>query len=391
MHQLTRALELPAKPKYSYFLWGPRQVGKSSLLKKYYQDSLFINLLKSDEYIKYLNKPWLLREEIEGQLTIKTLSPKLPIVIDEVQRVPLLLDEVHYLIEEHNLKFVLCGSSARKVKQGHANLLGGRALKYELYGLTAKELGSEFNLNKILNRGYLPRHYLDDNYLELINAYIANYLEEEISAKAMVRNIPIFSEFLRVAAMMDTEIINYSNIARDCGVSMPTIKQYVQILEDTLIASLLPSYTKRPKRRVIQAAKLYSFDVGLVNHLAQRGVLQTKTDLFGKAFENWIYHELCSFNAYHKQNWKLSYWRLTTGVEVDFVINQMQVVIETKAKEQITDKDLKGLREIIKDHPDINKRYLVSMSKDVRKTQDGIIIIPYSEFIKLLWSGNLLD
>lgn len=391
MKDLTRALELPSKPQYSYFLWGPRQVGKSSLLKKYYKNSLFINLLKSDEYIKYLNKPWLLREELEGQLAIKTLNPKLPIVIDEIQRVPLLLDEVHYLIEEHKLQFVLCGSSARKVKQGHANLLGGRALKYELHGLNSHELASKFNLNKILNRGYIPRHYLDDNYAELINAYIANYLEEEISAEAIVRNVPVFSEFLRVAAMMDTEIINYSNIARDCGVSMPTIKQYVQILEDTLIASLLPSYTKRPKRRIIQAAKLYNFDVGLVNHLAERGTLQAKSDLFGKAFENWVYHELRSFNAYHKQNWKLSYWRLTTGVEVDFVINQMQVAIEVKAKEQINDKDLKSLREIIQDHPGISKRYLVSMSKEVRKTPDGIIILPYTEFIKLLWKGKLLN
>lgn len=384
---VKRALKLPVKPQGSYFLWGPRQIGKSFLLNQTYKESTYINLLKTDEYIKYLNKPWLLREEIEGLLAIKKINKKQPIIIDEIQRVPLLLDEVHYMIEEHGLVFVLCGSSARKVKRGHANLLGGRALRYELHGLTATELGAKFDLNKILNCGYIPKHYLSSNPNELIESYVANYLEEEISAEAIVRSVPVFTEFLRIAALMDTEIMNYSNIARDCGVSMPTIKQYVQILEDTLLANLLPSYIKRPKRRIIQAPKLYNFDIGLVNYLADRGPLRPKSDLYGKAFENWVYHELRAYNSYQKQNWRLSYWRLTTGVEVDFIINDMQVAIECKAKDKITSDDLKGLREIIQDHPTVKKRLLVSLVKEPRLTEDGILILPYMDFIEMLWAG----
>lgn len=386
---IERALKLPVKSKGSYFLWGPRQIGKSFLLNQIYKESTYINLLKTDVYIKYLNKPWLLREEIEGLLATKKINKKQPIIIDEIQRVPLLLDEVHYMIEEHQLIFILCGSSARKVKRGHANLLGGRALKYELHGLTATELGNKFDIDKVLNCGYIPNHYLSTNPSELIESYVANYLEEEISAEAIVRSVPVFTEFLRIAALMDTEIMNYSNIARDCGVSMPTIKQYVQILEDTLLASLLPSYTKRPKRRIIQAPKLYNFDIGLVNYLADRGPLRPKSDLYGKAFENWVYHELRTYNSYQKQNWRLSYWRLTTGVEVDFIINDMQVAIESKAKDKITSDDLKGLREIIQDHPQIKKRLIVSLVKEPRLTEDGILILPYMDFIEMLWSGDL--
>ena len=225
----------------------------------------------------------------------------------------------------------LCGSSARKVKRGQANLLGGRAVRYELYGLIAREIGRDFNLDRMLNHGYLPRIYESDRPQRLLNAYVADYLREEVAAEDLTRNLPIFSEFLNVAVLSDAELVNFSTIALDCGVSSHTIKGYFQILEDTLLGRWLPAYTKRPKRRVITAPKFYFADVGMVNHLAKRGGLQAGSELYGKAFENWVFHELSAHNAYSETFATLSYWRLASGIEVDFIVNDMQLAIEAKA------------------------------------------------------------
>ena len=386
---IERALKLPKKPDQSFFLWGPRKTGKSTLLKSTYQEAKFIDLLETDTYIKYLNEPWQLRKEIEYELEKGTLNKKLPIVIDEVQRVPFLLDEVHLMIEKHRLFFVLCGSSARKVKRGRANLLGGRALRYELCGLSAIELQEDFCLEQILNRGYIPKHYLNNNYKKQIKSYIADYLKEEIAAEALVRSIPLFSNFLSAVSLSDGEIINLSNIASDCGIAVNTVKAHFEILEDTLLGSFLPAFRKRPKRRIIQSPKFYFFDVGLVNHLAKRGDLQAGSELFGKAFENWVFHELKTYNSYNDPNWDITYWRLSTGVEVDFVINDMEIAIEVKAKEKITNNDLKGLRELKREHSKIKKRLVVSLVKNNSLTEDKIEIINFSTFIKRLWSHSL--
>ncbi len=386
---IERALKLPKKPDQSFFLWGPRKTGKSTLLKSTYQEAKFIDLLETDTYIKYLNEPWQLRKEIEYELEKGTLNKKLPIVIDEVQRVPFLLDEVHLMIEKHRLFFVLCGSSARKVKRGRANLLGGRALRYELCGLSAIELKEDFSLEQILNRGYIPKHYLNNNYKKQIKSYIADYLKEEIAAEALVRSIPLFSNFLSAVSLSDGEIINLSNIASDCGIAVNTVKAHFEILEDTLLGSFLPAFRKRPKRRIIQSPKFYFFDVGLVNHLAKRGDLQAGSELFGKAFENWVFHELKTYNSYNDPNWDITYWRLSTGVEVDFVINDMEIAIEVKAKEKITNNDLKGLRELKREHSKIKKRLVVSLVKNNSLTEDKIEIINFSTFIKRLWSHSL--
>lgn len=389
MNEIKRLLKLPNDPKESFFLWGPRQTGKSFLLKELYPDSFYVDLLKTSEYLKYLEQPWLLREELQSIIKSKKSKLNKPVVIDEVQRVPLLLDEVHWLIENEKLVFVLCGSSARKVKHSRANLLGGRALRYELHGLSAQELKGKFNLLKLLNTGYIPRHYLSESSNVRLEAYVQNYLKEEIANEALVRNIPAFSNFLSIASLSDTELVNYVNIARECGVSANTVKEYFQILEDTLLGKFLPSYTKRPKRRVIQAPKFYFFDVGIVNFLAKRKSLEPGAELFGKAFENWVFHELSTYNSYKKKFWDLSYWRLASGIEIDFVINDMEYVVEAKASSKIHDGHFKGIREVIIDHPRIKKRVIVSLIETNRLTADGIHIIGAKSFINKLWSNEL--
>lgn len=233
-------------------------------------------MLRSDVFKRYLDRPHLFREEIE-------LSGTTLVIINEVQKIPLLLDEVHWLHENRGVRFALCGSSARKVRRGQVNLLGGRALRYELSGLSAIELGDAFNLERVINRGTLPSVYGSKRSQHLLRSYVADYLQQEILAEGLTRNLPAFSEFLRVAAHADTEMINFSTIARDCGVSRPTVKGYYEILEDTLLGRL-PGYRENPKRRVIIAPKFYFFDVGVVNALAERGAITVRSPLLGKAF-----------------------------------------------------------------------------------------------------------
>lgn len=383
-----RLLKLPKEPKESFFLWGPRQAGKSTLLKATYPQARYLDFLKNEECIKYLERPQQLREEL---LSLNKKEITNPVIIDEVQKVPAILDEVHWLIENLRVNFALCGSSARKLKRGKANLLGGRAIRYEMYGFSAYELQKDFNLTTMLNKGYLPRHYLSSNINELLDSYVKDYLKEEIAEEGLSRNLPAFSNFLYSAALSDTEIVNFSNIARDCGVSSPTVKEYFQILVDTLIAKFLPAYIRRPKRRVIQAPKFYFFDVGIVNYLTKRNNIEPKSELFGKAFENWVFHELNVYNSYNKKYFDFSYWKLVSGTEVDFIVNDMEYAIEAKASEKITDNHLKGLRELIKDHKSIKKRIIVCLEKEKRLTSDKIYIYPYQKFINELWSGDLVD
>ena len=288
------------------------------------------------------------------------------------------------------MSFALCGSSARKVKRGAANLLGGRAIRYELYGLSASELGAEFDLQRMLNHGYLPRIYQGSRPERMLDAYIADYLKEEVAAEGLVRNLPTFSDFLDVAALSDGQSVNFSSIARDCGVSNQSIRNYFQILEDTLLAKWLPAYRKRPKRRVFSAPRFYFADVGVVNRLARRGELQPGTGDYGKAMENWVFHELSAFLRYQEHEAKLSYWRLASGIEVDFIIGDMQVAIEVKSSDRIHSDHLKGLRNIIIDHPGIARRIVVCREPRPRKTNDGIEIMPAEEFAERLWEGVII-
>jgi predicted AAA+ superfamily ATPase len=231
--------------------------------------------------------------------------------------------------------------------------------------------------------------YRSDRPARLLNAYVADYLKEEVAAEGLVRNLPVYSEFLNVAALSDAELVNFSTIARECGVSSHTIKGYFQILEDTLLGRWLPAYTRRPKRRVIGAPKFYFADVGIVNLLARRGELRPGSELYGKAFENWVFHELSAHNSYSEAFAGLSYWRLASGIEVDFIVNEMQLSIEAKATIKVTADHLKGLRAVAQDHPRIRQRVVVCLERISRRTEDGILILPAAEFCDRLAAGDL--
>jgi predicted AAA+ superfamily ATPase len=378
-------LHLPAKPRNTFFLWGPRQTGKSTLLRSLYADAHWIDLLDTDALIRFTQRPALLREEVAG------LDRRQLVVIDEVQKAPGLLDEVHWLIENRGRVFALCGSSARRVRRTHANLLGGRALRFELFGLVSGELAKRFELPRMLNHGYLPRHYLSDEPAPLLRAYVQDYLREEIMAEGLTRSLPAFSNFLTAAALSDGGLLNYATIARDCGVSAHTVRDYFQILVDTLIGRYLPAYLRRPKRRIIQAAKFYFADVAAVNVLARRGRLEPGSELFGRAFENWVFHELSAWAHYGGELHELSHWRLTTGVEVDFIVNHMEYAVEAKASPRVQADQLRGLRELAHDHHTVKRRFVVSLDTRPRRTEDGIEILPYGLFTERLWAGDLLS
>lgn len=373
---LRRALTLPASGSATFFLWGPRQVGKTTLLRASYPDAPWVDLLKSDEYRRYSTNPERLRQELLA--TVDEPPGTTQVVIDEVQKVPALLDEVHWLHEAHGFQFALCGSSARKLRRGGVNLLGGRALRFELTGLTAAEIGGGFDIERIANHGFLPRIYAAERPERLLNAYVSDYLQQEIASEGLVRNLSLFADFLTAASFSDSEMVNQTNIARECGVSVQTVGNYFDILEDTLIGSWLPAYTKRPKRRVVQTPKWYFNDVGVVNHLARRGRMEAGSDVFGKAFENWVHHELRSWLLYTESRTRLTYWRLSGGTEVDFLLDDLSLAIEAKSSRFIADKHLKGLRELAVDQS-IGQRVVVCLEANRRLTDDGILILPARE------------
>ena len=381
-----RNLSLPGPGQETFFLWGARQTGKSTLLRQRYPGARWLDLLKTDEFRRYSVNPEILRQEVEAE----GAQVGGQVVIDEIQKVPALLDEVHWLMENRGLCFALCGSSARKVRRGAANLLGGRAVRYELHGLTGYELGDDFDLTRLLNRGYLPRMYEAGRPARLLDAYVADYLKEEVASEGLVRNLPAFSGFLDAAAISDGEMINFSNVANDCAVSSHTAKGYFGILEDTLLGRWLPAYRKRRKRRLIRAPKFYFADVGVVNRLARRGTLVPGSELYGKAFENWVFHELSAFRDYRELDDELSYWRLAGGTEVDFVLGDMRLAVEAKASARIVRGHLKGLRSLAEDHPEAGRRVVVCLEPRARRTEDGIDILPASTFVARLWRGDLV-
>ena len=381
----NRSLVLPNSGSETFFLWGPRQTGKSTLLRKHYPGGHWIDLLKSEEFRRYATRPEFLRLELEANP-----DPTRQIVIDAVQKVPALLNEVHWLIENRGLHFALCGSSARKVRRGAANLLGGRALRYELRGLTAGELADRFDLDRLLSRGYLPRIHESPRPRRRLDSYIADYIKEEIASEGLVRNLPAFSGFLDIAALGDTEPVNFSNIARECGVSSQAVKNYFDILEDTLLGRWLPAWRKRLKRRLMGSGKFYFSDVGVVNRLARRGTVKRGSEQYGKAFENWVHHELAAFVAYTDFDGGLTHWRLPSGVEVDFVLGDMEFAVEAKASAVIGRHHLKGLRTLATEHA-VRRRAIVCLEPKSRRTEDGIDVLPAATFARRLWAGDLTD
>lgn len=369
------------------FLWGPRQTGKSTLLKSLFANNRRYDLLLSSEYERLVRHPGAIRETLIAEQATGLMQDG-PIIIDEIQKIPALLDEVHWMIENLGAKFILCGSSARKLKRGHANLLGGRAVRFELHPLTSAEVPN-FSLQKALNSGLLPRHYDSPNPLPLMQSYVGDYLKEEILAEALTRNIPAFGRFLEVAAISNGELVNYQNIARECGVSAPTVKEYYQILSDTLIGRFLMASRKRAKRRLIGAPKFYFFDLAPVIHLTRRGQVAPGSELFGRAFEHFIWMELTAHADYSGMGYPITYWRTASGSEVDFVLGDDEVVVEAKSSSLVNDGHLKGIRNFESEHK-TKRSIVVSLDRDPRRTEDGIDVLPWRVFLDQLWQGQVV-
>lgn len=383
-----RIQKLNLSSQETCFFWGPRQTGKSTLLKTLFPQATRYDLLLSTEYQRLLRAPNLIREQCLAA-GLDGSSQRDPIIIDEIQKIPALLDEVHWLMENKALRFILCGSSARKLKRGQVNLLGGRAVRYELYPLVFPEI-PDFSLTKALNSGLMPRHYDSPKPKRLIHSYVGDYLKEEIVAEALTRKVPAFSRFLEVAALSNGEILNYSNIARECGISSPTVKEYFQILEDTLIGRQLPAFQKRKKRRLVTSPKFYFFDLSPVIHLSRRGEVMPGSELFGRAFEHYIWMEMVAHSSYSGLFYPISYWRTASGFEVDFILGDHEMIIEVKSTELARTTHLKGLRRFKEEYP-VRRSILVSLDSKPRKTEDQIEILPWQVFLEQLWGGELVS
>lgn len=381
-----RILDIDLPPGQSAFLWGARKTGKTTFLKNKFPDSLRFDFLKTDTFLEYLKAPSLLRERI---LAKDESRLRQPIILDEVQKVPHILDEVHWLIENRGLSFVLCGSSARKLKRGHANLLGGRAWRYQMAPLTFAETG-ECNLLRILNQGLIPSHYMarEANYRKSLKAYVSDYLIEEVFQEGLTRNIQAFSRFFDALGHCQGGLINYANIARDCGVDAKTVREYFFILEDTLVGSMLYPYTRRKSRDIItQMPKFYLFDVGVGGYLSRRIVLEEKGEQFGRAFEHFIHMELQAYNHYAEKDMDIRYWRTKAGQEVDFILGD-EICIEVKGTDLVKPSDLKGIV-AFKEECRPGKSIVVCNEKEPRLYGD-IRIIPWRMFLEELWNGDIV-
>jgi predicted AAA+ superfamily ATPase len=388
--EFTRAIQLPDKTAKSFFLWGPRKTGKSYLLRSRYPTTPIVDLLRTDELADYMARPALLRERYEAG----TFGSSQQIIIDEVQKVPQLLDEVHWLIENRGVQFILTGSSARKLKRGKANLLGGRAWRRELHPLTIHELSQSTNhlqLETIFSSGLLPSHVDSTDYNEDLRSYVGDYLKEEILDEALVQNFPAFSQFLQMAALSNGELLNYTNIAREVGVSAKVVKGYVEILYDTLLAYRLYPWQKKESRRLVRSEKFFLFDVGVANYLAKRRPM-AGTPEFGKSFEHLIFLELMAYRSYRDPELSLSFWRTDSGVEVDFIVNDRQVLIEVKSSTSVHETDLKGLSQCAEEGS-FGRRILVCREGYPRILEDrlgNVLVLPFEEFVQRLWAGEVL-
>lgn len=385
MTKIERILVLDLPENQSAFLWGPRKTGKTTYLKSEFPDSIVYDFLQTDLFLEFSKRPSLLREQLMAK---EPEALKHPIILDEVQKIPQIMDEVHWLIENKGLRFILCGSSARKLKRGGANLLGGRAWRFEMLPLVTPEL-KNWDLLTVLNRGLIPSHYLDENYTRSLRAYSQDYLKEEIFAEGIVRNIPSFSRFYDAMAFTHGEMVNYSNIARDCGVDSKTVREYYQILVDTLMGKMIEPFKKRQNRQVItKSPKFYLFDVGVAGAITRRTIPEEKGELFGKAFEHFIFMELIAYNSYKELDIDVNFWRTKSGLEVDFILGNGEIALEIKGTSRIDKRELYPLTAFLNEFPS-SKAFIVCNEKTERVV-DQIRIIPYRNFLSDLWEGKII-
>ena len=379
MNIYGRKLFLPKILKQkSHFLFGPRSVGKTSLIESQLPNVKKYDLLDSDDFDRLIRRPKLIEEEWSPQDQI--------LVIDEIQKLPKLLDSVQRLIQKHGVKILLTGSSARKLKRGGANLLGGRAWETHLHPLIFSEI-DDFDLLKYLNRGGIPHVYLSSNPEQELRAYLNLYLKEEIIAEAQLRKVDQFVRFLDVLGLQNGEELHYQGISSDTGIPVTTVQTYIQLIEDTLIGYELSAFTKTKKRKAISRSKLYLFDLGVANHLAQKGEIRDGSELYGKVFEHFIVNEVRAWNTYTEQNQKLSYWRSSTH-EVDLIVGN-QFAIEIKSGKLVNEGQLRGLKALREEQ--LIQNYCVVSRDPHPRVVDGIQIYPYELFLELLWNGTLFE
>jgi uncharacterized protein len=378
MKKITkRILDIKLQANRSAFLWGPRKTGKTYWLNKHYKDGIIIDLLQTDIFADYASRPSLLRERYQDHRGL--------IIVDEIQMVPDLLNEIHWLIENSDVSFLMTGSSARKLRRGHANLLGGRAWRYTMAPLTYGETEG-FDLEQVIFSGLLPPHYLSPDPVQDLRAYVADYLKEEIAAETVVQSMPTFSEFLRIASLTSGELLNYTNVGRETGVSAKVIRNYFQILEDTLLGFRIPPWRKAKNRRLIETEKFYLFDIGVANYLSRR-TPKIGTPEFGKSFEHYILMELKAYQAYRNPELDIRYWRTSSGFEVDFILGDMDLAVEVKASGRIHSGHTRGLKALQEEYS-IGKTVMVSLEKQPRRIASSIEVMPWQMFLEVLWSGG---
>jgi len=364
----------------SAFLWGPRKTGKTTLLKQQFPDASWIDLLDYDLFLSLSRRPSRLRQILEAR-TVRT------VVIDEVQKIPHLLDEVHWLMENKRYQFILSGSSARKIKREKANLLGGRAWRFELYPLVTQELET-IDLDRALCFGLLPSHYLSPDPNMDLKGYVHDYLKEEIQAEALTRNLPAFSKFLQSAAATNGMLLNYSNAAREAGVSVKTIREYYQILEDTLIGRQLPPWRKAKKRRLIETSKFFFFDTGIVSALLGYRSLTPGTSEYGRAFEHFILQECWAYRHYSRKDFPVCYWRTASGSEVDLILGEADAALEIKSSADVGERT-RGLH-LFREEVNCKKSFIVSREPLPRRIRPELTVLPWQMFCEMLWAGEIV-
>jgi uncharacterized protein len=385
MVKIERALRIALPAGQSAFLWGPRKTGKSTYLRSTFPDSLTLDLLQTDLMLELAKRPALLRERLLATPPEKLRSP---VILDEVQKVPQLLDEVHWLIENRGLSFILCGSSARKLKRGGVNLLGGRAWRYEMHSLVSIEVG-DLDLLQALNRGLVPAHYLDPAYGRSLEAYVVDYLKEEVFNEGLARNVAAFSRFFEAVGYSHGDLTNYANIARDCGVDAKTVKEYYQILVDTLLGTFVEPWKKRQERQVIgKAPKFYLFDVGVAGALTRRRVVEERGEQFGRALEHFVLMEILAHRSYRQLGYGVHFWRTKSGLEVDFVLGDAEVAIEVKGTTRVDPSDFRSLRAFVEGNRP--RQAILVCNERVPRVVEGIEVLPWREFLARLWGGGIL-
>lgn len=373
-----RFLKAPLRFKSSFFLFGPRGTGKTSWLKSVFPNALFFDLLSMDIYLEFLQAPSSLEEKIPKGFDEW-------IVIDEIQKIPDLLNEVHRLIEKYRYRFVLTGSSARSLRRKGVNLLAGRAHSYKMFPLTASELGDDFDLNSSIQIGHLPAVQENREAAEeYLNSYIGTYLREEVLQEGLTRNIASFARFLEIASFSQGGILNISEISRECKIERKIVENYFTILEDLLIATRLPVFSKKAKRRTIVHPKFYYFDTGVYQSIRPKGPLDTPELIGGVAVETLVYQELCAINDYERLNYKIYFWRTIDQQEVDFILygEKGLIAIEVKSSKTVHPSDLSSLKLFKKDYP-IAKLFLFYGGREPIY-RDDIVILPLESVLKNL-------